>query len=43
MSIERPVMNPLAPTPPELLSTGTRVRHQINWINLSTAFGMAVA
>lgn len=33
----------LAPTPPELVPRAVRIRHTLNWLNLSTLLGMAVA
>lgn len=33
----------LAPTPPELVPLSVRIRHTLNWLNLSTLLGLGVA
>lgn len=43
MTTEQPAVDALAPTPPEDLPRGVRVRHVANWVNLSTLFGLGVA
>lgn len=36
-------MSGLRPTPPRDLTRRSRIRHALNWVNLSTPFGLAVA
>lgn len=43
MSTPQPAPDPLAPTPPQDLPRSVRVRHRVNWLNLSTLLGMGVA
>lgn len=43
MTAPRPETDPLAPTPPAQLPTSVRVRHTLNWLNLSTLLGLGVA
>lgn len=43
MSSPELAVDPLAPTPPELLPRSVTIRHRANWLNLSTLFGMGVA
>lgn len=43
MTSPQQATGPLAPTPAEFLPTRVKVRHQINWLNLSTLLGMGLA
>lgn len=43
MTVRPPEPSPLEPTPAELLPTRVKVRHQVNWLNLSTLLGLGVA
>lgn len=43
MSTPQTDVDPLAPTPPDQVSHAVRVRHVLNWVNLSTPLGLAVA